>query len=50
MKAAGLGGTPYRSGSYDYYVHEPVGDNDAKGVGAYLLAGAELAKSFPIVK
>lgn len=42
VKVAGLGGTPYRSGSYDYYIGEPVGDNDAKGVGAYLLADSEM--------
>ena len=42
VKVAGLGGTPYRSGTYDYYVGEPVGDNDAKGVGAYLLAESEM--------
>jgi unsaturated rhamnogalacturonyl hydrolase len=42
VKVAGLGGTPYRSGTYDYYVGEPVGDNDAKGVGAYLLAASEM--------
>jgi unsaturated rhamnogalacturonyl hydrolase len=35
---AGLGGTPYRSGSYDYYVHEIVRDNDPKGVGPYIMA------------
>jgi len=42
VKVAGLGGTPYRSGTYDYYVGEPVGDNDGKGVGAYLLAESEM--------
>ncbi len=42
VKVAGLGGTPYRSGTYEYYVSEPVGDNDAKGVGAYLLADSEM--------
>src|SRR6202012_5585748 len=42
VKGAGLGGTPYRSGTYDYYVGEAVGDNDAKGVGAYLLAESEM--------
>ena len=39
---AGLGGKPYRDGSYDYYIHEKVGPNDAKGVGAFLLAAAEM--------
>jgi unsaturated rhamnogalacturonyl hydrolase len=42
VKVAGLGGTPYRSGTYEYYVGEAVGDNDAKGVGAYLLAESEM--------
>ena len=42
--AAGLGGTPYRPGTYEYYVGEPVQDNDAKGVGAYLLAAAEIGR------
>ena len=42
VKVAGLGGTPYRSGTFEYYVSEPVGDNDSKGVGAYLLASSEM--------
>jgi unsaturated rhamnogalacturonyl hydrolase len=42
VKVAGLGGTPYRSGTYDYYIGEAVGENDAKGVGAYLLAESEM--------
>jgi unsaturated rhamnogalacturonyl hydrolase len=45
VKAVGLGGTPYRDGSYDYYVHAPVGDNDPKGVGAFLLAASEMENS-----
>jgi unsaturated rhamnogalacturonyl hydrolase len=44
VKVAGLGGTPYRSGTYAYYVGEAVGDNDAKGVGAYLLALSEMTQ------
>lgn len=42
VKVSGLGGKPYRAGDYNYYVHEPVGDNDAKGIGAYLLATSEI--------
>jgi unsaturated rhamnogalacturonyl hydrolase len=42
VKVGGLGGTPYRSGSYEYYVGEKTGANDAKGIGAFLLAGSEL--------
>ncbi|MEQ8238975.1 MAG: glycoside hydrolase family 88 protein [Cyclobacteriaceae bacterium] len=35
---AGLGGNPYRDGSYDYYVNEPQRDNDPKGVGPFIMA------------
>jgi unsaturated rhamnogalacturonyl hydrolase len=45
VKVGGLGGTPYRSGSYDYYVHERTGANDAKGIGAFLLAGSEMEQA-----
>ena len=39
---AGLGGTPYRDGSYEYYVSEPIRPNDYKGVGPFILAALEL--------
>jgi unsaturated rhamnogalacturonyl hydrolase len=42
VKGAGLGGNPYRDGSYEYYVGEKVATNDAKGVGAFLLASSEM--------
>jgi len=38
---AGLGGEPYRSGTYDYYIHEQVRDNDPKGVGPFIMASLE---------
>jgi unsaturated rhamnogalacturonyl hydrolase len=38
---AGLGGTPYRNGSYDYYVGERISTDDFKGVGPFILAGIE---------
>ena len=41
----GLGGDPYRDGSYDYYVSEPVVANDFKGVGPFILASLEVEKS-----
>lgn len=41
---AGLGGTPYRDGSYEYYIGEPVVSNDFKGVGPFILAGVELKR------
>ena len=38
---AGLGGKPYRDGSYEYYISEPVRDDDPKGVGPFILASLE---------
>jgi unsaturated rhamnogalacturonyl hydrolase len=45
VKVGGLGGTPFRAGDYNYYIHEPVVDQDKKGVGAFLLAGSEMEQS-----
>jgi unsaturated rhamnogalacturonyl hydrolase len=42
VKASGLGGQPYRDGSYAYYIGEKVVTNDPKGVGAFLLASTEM--------
>jgi unsaturated rhamnogalacturonyl hydrolase len=42
VSVAGLGGNPYRDGSYEYYLSEKVVTNDAKGVGAFLMAAAEM--------
>ena len=33
-----------RDGSYDYYLSEPVRDNDAKGVGPFIWASLEYEK------
>jgi len=41
---AGLGGKPYRDGTYEYYIHERIGKNDPKGVGPMIFAALELAK------
>jgi len=38
---AGLGGKPYRDGSYEYYIKEPVRSNDPKGVGPFIMASLE---------
>ena len=35
---AGLGSKQCRDGSFEYYLAEPVGSNDAKGVGPFLMA------------
>ena len=42
VKSAGLGGNPYRDGSYAYYVGEKRVTNDPKGVGAFLLASVDM--------
>jgi unsaturated rhamnogalacturonyl hydrolase len=42
VKVSGLGGNPYRDGSFDYYMSEPVIMNDPKGVGAFILASNEM--------
>lgn len=39
---AGLGGTPYRDGSFEYYVNERKKDNDPKATGPFILAALEL--------
>jgi unsaturated rhamnogalacturonyl hydrolase len=41
---AGLGGDPYRDGSYDYYLSEPVVENDLKGIGPFILASLQIEK------
>ncbi len=46
VKVGGLGGKPYRAGDFAYYLHEPVVDQDKKGVGAFLLAGSEMQQPF----
>lgn len=42
VSVSGLGGKPYRDGSYTYYISEKVITNDPKGVGAFLLAASEM--------
>ena len=42
VSVAGLGGDPYRDGSYAYYLSEKVVQNDPKGVGAYMQASNEM--------
>ncbi|TXK49134.1 glycoside hydrolase family 88 protein [Pontibacter qinzhouensis] len=38
---AGLGGTPYRDGTYEYYISEPRRANDPKGVAPFIMAALE---------
>jgi unsaturated rhamnogalacturonyl hydrolase len=42
VSVAGLGGNPYRDGSYEYYISEKVITNDPKGMGAFLQAANEM--------
>ncbi|MBP1650544.1 MAG: glycosyl hydrolase family 88 [Bacteroidetes bacterium] len=42
VNVGGLGGDPYRDGSYEYYLSEKVIQNDPKGVGAYMQAANEI--------
>ena len=38
----GLGGSPYRDGSYEYYLSEPLRQDDLKGVGPFIMASVEM--------
>ena len=42
VSVGGLGGSPYRDGSYDYYLSEPIKKNDLKGVGPFIMASVEM--------
>ncbi len=41
---AGLGGNPFRDGSFEYYVNERKKDNDPKATGPFIMAALELNK------
>jgi unsaturated rhamnogalacturonyl hydrolase len=42
VSVGGLGGNPYRDGSYEYYLSEPIRVNDFKGYGPLMLSAIEL--------
>lgn len=42
VSVGGLGGKPYRDGSFEYYLTEPLRKNDLKGVGPFILASVEM--------
>ncbi|WP_461052429.1 glycoside hydrolase family 88 protein [Spirosoma arcticum] len=42
VSVSGLGGDPYRDGSYEYYLGEPLRQNDLKGVGPFIMASVEM--------
>ncbi|MDR2824453.1 MAG: glycoside hydrolase family 88 protein [Prevotellaceae bacterium] len=41
---AGLGGNPYRDGSYEYYINEPIIHDDLKAVGPFIMTSILLDK------
>ncbi|MET0392284.1 MAG: DUF4350 domain-containing protein [Chitinophagaceae bacterium] len=41
VSVSGLGGNPYRDGSFDYYMSEKVIVNDPKGMGAFIQCSVE---------
>ena len=40
----GLGGNPYRDGSFEYYISEKIRDNDAKATGPFIMGSLQLNK------
>lgn len=43
VKGSGLGGNPYRDGSFEYYIGEKLMVNEPKGMGAYIMASNEMS-------
>ncbi len=41
-QVGGLGGNPYRDGSFEYYIGEKMRDNDAKATGPFIMGCIEL--------
>lgn len=42
VSVSGLGGKPYRDGSFEYYISEKVIQDDPKGIGAFIQASNEI--------
>lgn len=42
--SAGLGGNPYRDGSFEYYIKEKIKTDNSHGLGPFILAALELEK------
>ena len=45
VSVSGLGGKPYRDGSYEYYISEPIRQNDLKGVGPFINLCLEMERA-----
>jgi len=46
VSVGGLGGNPFRDGSFEYYISEPLRKNDFKGYGVLILVENEFNKLF----
>ncbi|RXK47518.1 glycoside hydrolase family 88/105 protein [Aquirufa rosea] len=42
VSVGGLGGSPYRDGSFAYYMSEPLKTDDLKGTGPFIMASIEM--------
>ncbi|KRB59818.1 glycoside hydrolase family 105 protein [Flavobacterium sp. Root186] len=42
--SAGLGGNPYRDGSFEYYINEKIKTDNSHGLGPFILAALEVEK------
>lgn len=42
VSVGGLGGVPYRDGSYEYYLSEPLKRDDLKGAAPFIMASLEM--------
>lgn len=42
VSVGGLGGNPYRDGSFEYYISEPLRVDDLKGIGPFMMASIEI--------
>ena len=42
---SGLGGDKLRDGSYEYYINEPRAVNNHLGIGAFMMAAAEMERA-----
>jgi unsaturated rhamnogalacturonyl hydrolase len=42
VSVGGLGGSPYRDGTFEYYISEPLRTDDLKGVGPFIQASIEM--------
>ena len=45
VSVSGLGGNPYRDGTYEYYIGEPTRQNDLKGVGPFINLCVEMERA-----